>query len=83
MITVLPLTNSPAGPRHFFAIHTLVWTSNAASTSSKIKICAFEYTALASVIRAFCPPLSVKPLSPTSVSSPAEKSTRSGRRLHS
>ena len=41
--------------------------SSAARTSSRRIISAEEYIARARVIRAFCPPLRVRPFSPTSV----------------
>ena len=41
-----------------------------------------EYTARASVTRAFWPPLSVTPFSPTSVSSPASNKSKSRLSAH-
>lgn len=75
-----PRSNSPL--KHLSTIQRAVCTSRAAKTSSRSRISAFEYTARARVMRAFWPPESVRPFSPTSVMSPASNSVRSRLSAH-
>jgi hypothetical protein len=56
--------------------------TRAARMSSRSRVSASEYTARASAIRAFWPPDSVKPFSPTSVRSLASNRVRSRFRPH-
>ena len=79
-MTVRPRSRSPL--KHLSTIQRAVCTSSAASTSSRSKISACEYTARASVMRAFWPPESVSPFSPTSVMSPASNSVKSRLSAH-